>query len=56
MESESVANISEDAKPFLEKSFGCGLCGEMFVAGKEFLEHCSGHRFSQPNDLFVDLC
>src|SRR6218665_1264487 len=26
----------EDKKPFLEKAFGCGLCGEMFEIEKEF--------------------
>ena len=43
----------EDAKPFLEKSFGCGICGEMLEIEKEFLEHCSSHRFSPPDDLFI---
>jgi len=56
MESESVANISEDEKPFLEKSFGCGLCGEMFEIEKEFVEHCSTHKCSPADDLFIDLC
>ena len=46
----------EDAKPFLEKSFGCGICGEMLEIEKEFLEHCSSHSFSPPDALFVDLC
>ena len=35
VESESVANISRDEKPFLEKFFGCGVCGEMFESEKE---------------------
>ncbi len=56
MESESVADISQDAKPFLEKSFGCGVCGEMLEIEKEFLEHCFGHRFSPPDDLLFALC
>ena len=54
MEIEAVANISEDAEPFLEKSFGCGLCGEMFEIEKEFVEHCSTHNCSLPNDLFIE--
>jgi len=58
MESESVANIilSEDGKPFLEKSLGCGLCGEMFEIEKEFVEHCSIHKFTPPDDLLIDIC
>ena len=28
------------------------ICGEMFDTGKEFLEHCYGHRFSPPDELF----
>ena len=45
----------EDEKPFLEKSFGCGICGEMLETRMEFLEHCSSHRFSPPDDVFIDL-
>jgi len=56
MESESVATISQDEKPFMEKSFGCGVCDEMLEIEKEFLEHCFGHRFSPPDDLFIVLC
>jgi len=56
MESESAANISQDAKSTLENSFGCGMCGEMFEIEKEFLIHCSGHRFSPPDDLLNDQC
>src|SRR6218665_1379392 len=52
---DSIANISPDAKPFLEKSFGCGLCGEMLHTETEFLEHCNGHRYSSADDLFIDL-
>jgi len=55
MESESVANIFEDAKAFMEKSFGCSLCGEMFESEKEFVEHCSNHKSSPTDDLFIDL-
>jgi len=53
MESESVASISQDETPFLGKSFGCGLCGEILVIEKDFLEHCFGHRYSLPDDLLV---
>src|SRR6218665_3892764 len=49
MESQSDANISQDEHYFLEKSFGCGICGEMFQIEKNFLEHCSGHRLSPMN-------
>jgi len=56
MESQRVANISQDANSFLEKSFGCGLCGEMLEIENVFLEHCFGHRFSPPNDLFIAMC
>ena len=38
------------------KSFGCGICDDMFKREKEFLEHCSSHRFSPPDDLVADLC
>ena len=38
------------------KSFGCGICDDMFKREKEFLEHCSSHRFSPPVDLVADLC
>jgi len=55
MGSDSIADISQDAKPFLEKSFGCGFCGKMFNSEKEFLEHCNGHRLSPPDD-FIALC
>src|SRR6218665_2014981 len=56
VEGESVANIPQDAKLFLEKSFGCGFCGEMFDTQTEFLEHCYSHRLSPPDDLFIALC
>ena len=51
MKSDSVSTLSLEAKPFLEKSFGCGLCGGMLGIEQEFLEHCSGHRFSPPDDI-----
>ena len=44
-----------DAKASLSKSFGCGICDELFEIEKEFLEHCSSHRFSPPDDLVADL-
>ena len=28
----------------------------MLEIEKEFLEHCSSHRFSPPDDLVADLC
>src|SRR6218665_948431 len=56
MESESVANISQDEISFLGKSFGCGLCGEILEIEKDFLEHCFSHRFSPPDDLLVAMC
>jgi len=56
MESESVADKFQDVKPFLDKSFGCGICGEMLEIEKEFLEHCFGHRFYPPDDLLIALC
>src|SRR6218665_884564 len=56
VEGDSVANISQDTTAFLEKSFGCGLCDEMLENGKEVLEHCKGHRWTPPNDLFIALC
>ena len=51
----SITTSPEAKKPFLEKSFGCGLCGEMFLIEKEFQDHCSVHRFSAPDDSFVDF-
>ena len=56
MERESIANMSEDAKPSLEKSFGCGVCDEIFERENKFVEHCSDHQFSPIDDLFIDLC
>ena len=37
------ANIFQVADPFLDKSFGCDICSEMFGIEKEFLEHCFSH-------------
>src|SRR6218665_211131 len=34
MGSESFADIAQYATPFLDKSFGCGLCDEMLENGK----------------------
>ena len=45
-----------DSKASLSKSFGCGICDELLEIENEFLEHCSSHRFSPPDDLFADLC
>ena len=39
----------EDAESFLDKSYGCALCGEMFETEKELLEHCSSHHLSRHN-------
>ena len=52
----SITNSPDDSKPFLEKSFGCGICGEMLYIEKEFQKHCSGHRFSPSDNLFLDIC
>jgi len=54
-ENESVGGKFQDAKPFLGKSFGCGLCSDMLEIEIDFLEHCFGHRFSPPEELFIDL-
>src|SRR6218665_3854774 len=54
--SVAITNSLEDEKPFVEKSFGCGLCGEMLEMDTGFQSHCFGHRFSPPHDLFVDMC
>ena len=51
----SISKSPEDIKPFLEKYFGCGICGEQFEIEKEFQDHCSIHRFSPPDDLFIDM-
>ena len=45
-----------DAKVSLCKCFGCGICEELLDTEMEFLEHCSSHRFSQPDDLLTDQC
>ena len=37
------------------KCFGCGICDELLEIEKDFFEHCSGHGFSPPDDLFADL-
>ena len=52
----SMAKSPDDTKPFLEKSFGCGLCGEVLEIEKEFVDHCYNHRFSPPDDLIFDTC
>lgn len=52
----SVLKSLEDAKPFLEKPFGCGLCGDMLEIQKEFQDHCFSHRFSLPDDLCIGIC
>ena len=44
-----------DATVSLSKCFGCGICDELLEIEKEFYEHCSGHGFSPPDDLFADL-
>ena len=44
-----------DAKASLSKSFGCGICDKLFEIEKEFIDHCSSHRFSPPVDLVADL-
>ena len=46
----------EDAESYLEKPFGCGICDEILETQKEFVEHCSSHRFSPSDDSFIDLC
>ena len=50
----SITKSQKDGKPFLEKSFGCGICNEMLEV-EEFKDHCSSHRFSPPDDLFIDM-
>jgi len=54
--SASITKSQDDQKPFLRKSFGCGLCGEMLEMETEFQSHCFGHRFSPPYDLVIDMC
>src|SRR6218665_2876728 len=54
--STSTTKSPGDIKPFLGKAFGCGICGEMLEFEKEFQDHCSNHRFSPPDDLFIDIC
>ena len=53
----SSRNIQSDSRGqvFLLKSFGCGICGDLFEIEKEFLDHCSSHRLSAPDDLAWDL-
>ena len=43
-----------DAKASLSKSFGCGICDELLEIENDFLDHCFGHRFSPPDELFID--
>jgi len=56
MESESIANMSKCMKPFLEKSFGCGICDKMVESEEEFLEHCASHGYYDVTTFFNDLC
>src|SRR6218665_2679853 len=54
MESEYVVNIYDAVSPFLEKPFGCGICGRMFESEKVFLDHCSCHHvFHLTTDLLA---
>ena len=46
----------EDTKPFLEKSFGCGICDEMLEIEKEFQDHRLCHGFSPPDNLLINMC
>ena len=46
---------SVDSKAPLSKSFGCLICDQLFEVEEEFLEHCSRHRFSPPDDLVADI-
>jgi|SRR6218665_518690 len=47
-----------DRKASFSKSFGCGICDELFELEKDFLKHCFSHQFSPPEDLpvFANLC
>jgi|SRR6218665_1503213 len=45
-----------DINGSLSISFGCGICDELLAIEKEFLEHCSSHQFSPPDDLVAGLC
>ena len=47
---------SVDAKLSLSKPYGCGICDKLVEAKQAFLEHCTSHRFSQPDDLFTAQC
>lgn len=40
-------------REFVPKSFGCGICDELLLTEKDFLQHCSSHRFFPPVDLHV---
>ena len=54
VKSEYVVNIYEAASPFLEKPFGCGICGKVFESKKIFLGHCSSHHvFHLTTDLLA---
>ena len=52
--SVDLTKTLEDETPFLERSFGCGVCGEMLEIRKDFLVHCSLHRFSPSDCFFID--
>ena len=43
-------------KASLLNSFGCGICDKLLETKKEYIEHCSSHRLSPPDDLAAHLC
>src|SRR6218665_3005274 len=44
-----------DCNLFCCKSFGCGICNEMFHIEKEFMEHCFQAWYYPIDDDFVEL-
>jgi len=53
----STTNSCVEEKASLLQSFGCtcSICDKLLTVEKEFVRHCSRHRFSPPDILFADL-
>lgn len=44
-----------DKRPFMARPYGCAICNELFEKEQGFLEHCSNHGHTPPDELFIDL-
>jgi hypothetical protein len=56
VESFSELKSLKDNRQSVARAYGCGLCNEMFELEQEFLDHCSNHVSTPPDELFINLC